>query len=980
MAQVTGVVNDADGFPEMDAEVIVRGTDKIVYTDENGKFNIDAKIGDILIINGKDFKVTSSDLGVVKFVEDNVSLDEVVITSIFDTPQKAGEKTIKNDNIKDFNPSLSVDQMLGGKVAGLTSQAQSGAPGSTANVTIRGALGLNGGVKSPLYVVDGTYMTAADMNTINPGDIESMRVLKDASQLAIYGARGANGVVIVKTKSAKKGGTTISYSTRVGVNQMMDLPNISVNNSRQSLEYQKGLFNNTGGKLGVDWSDDQIADLSKTNTNWADAAYKNGIVTSNYISIASNDGDISQSFSIGHDKNTGAVVYYKGFERVTSSYNFNVKAKNWLRYGANINGSYQTIDAPRDRFNSQSIFNAVLENQPYTDVYEYDANGKIKYDDAGYPVFNPNNGTGYPTLDEMAKRYNKNRQFRLYGSAFVDIDIIKNVTARSTFGASYLRQQIETFNRNDTYLAALLGSPNSKVDDSRDNLDYNWRNEVSYSNSWGKHHGRATVASEYQKTNNYRIYMSGRNFPTNNLITQGLAQEILGAGSSYTSREQIARYGYIGAVSYDYDRKYMADAYIRRDGTSLAGWDNLYGTFWGFSLGWDMAREEFLRGSKFVNSLVIKGSYGEVGDDSSIRAYQNLNLLNLGFYDGQFAGAPNTIVANPNLTWETNKKLNIGVDFGLMSNRLTGSAAYFQDKRNNFIFNQSLSPTAGGYKSVVNAGALTTSGFELDLNYDILRAKNYGLSVYANITSLKYKVNSLDGTNEVFPDGTAESLVHQVGKTPYQFYMVRWAGVDSQTGDALYYDKDGNVTNVYSSGDAVATGKTPLPKVFGGFGLSGNVYGFDVNADFTYSAGAYAYNNVYDWLTDSSNYDTNKDVSANNYWREPGDKAQFARPTATGNQYSTQYLEKNDYILFRSLSVGYNLSNKVLENTPLKSLRFYAQVQNLAIFTNFHGNPIQGTGSSESSSVTSSGYVSNSFSGFGYPMVRTYALGLNVSF
>ena len=208
MAQVTGVVNDADGFPEMDAEVIVRGTDKIVYTDENGKFNIDAKIGDVLVINGKDFKVTSSDLGVVKFVEDNVSLDEVVITSIFDTPQKAGEKTIKSDNIKDFNPSLSVDQMLGGKVAGLTSQAQSGAPGSTANVTIRGALGLNGGVKSPLYVVDGTYMTAADMNTINPGDIESMRVLKDASQLAIYGARGANGVVIVKTKSAKKGGIT----------------------------------------------------------------------------------------------------------------------------------------------------------------------------------------------------------------------------------------------------------------------------------------------------------------------------------------------------------------------------------------------------------------------------------------------------------------------------------------------------------------------------------------------------------------------------------------------------------------------------------------------------------------------------------------------------------------------------------------------------------------------------------------------------
>ncbi|MFV0227982.1 SusC/RagA family TonB-linked outer membrane protein [Empedobacter falsenii] len=976
-AQVTGVVNDGNNFPESDVEVTVKGTDKVAYTDENGNFNIDAKVGDTLIINGKEFKVTSTNLGALKYSEDT-DLQEVVITSIFEAPAKAGQTVVNSDQIKDFNPSLSVDQMLGGKVSGLVSQAQSGAPGSTANVTIRGAIGLSGGVKSPLYVVDGTYMSESDMNSINPSDIESIKVLKEASQLAIYGARGANGVVIVKTKTAKKGGTTVSYTGRIGVTTMMDLPNIQVMNSSQLLNFQRDL-NNLNPNLGYDWSDAEIAELSKINTNWADETYKTGILSSNYVSIASNEGNLSQNFSIGHDKDQGAVIYYKGFERITSSYSFMNKAKDWLRIGANVNGSYQTRDIPRDRFNAQSPFNGVLENQPYANVYEFDADGNIKYDQWGYPVYNADNGGGYPVLDEMAKAYNKNRQFKLFGSGFVEMDVVKNVTARTTFGATYVRLQQEIFNRNNTYLAQLLGSPSSKTDNSRDNLNFNWRNEVSYVNSWDKHNLRLTAASEYQKYNNYQIVLAGRNFPNNNLITQNLAQEILGGGSSYTQRSQVARYGYIGAASYDYDRKYMLDAYVRRDGTSLAGRESLYGTFWGFSVGWDLAREEFLKGSKVVNSLVFKGSYGEVGDDSALTTYSNLNLINLGFYNGQFSATPSRNAANPNVSWEVNKKLNLGVDFALLKNSLTGSAAYFKDTRSDFIFPNRYSYTSGAYTSFVNAGELTTNGFEIDLAYDVVRSKNFDLSVYGNLTNVKYKVDKLNGTDELFVTGGVENMVHIEGQAPYQFYMVRWAGVNSETGEAQYYDIDGNITTTYSGGDAVATGKTPLPKVFGGFGLNTKVYGFDLNADFTYSAGAYAFNNVYQWITDPNGL-TNKDVSANDYWRNPGDNSRFAKPDETGHQYSTQFLEKNDYILFRSLSIGYNVSQKLLDSTPIKSLRIYGQAQNLAIFTKFHGNPIQGTGSSESSTVNSTGYVSNSFTGFGYPMTRTYSLGVNVSF
>ena len=337
-AQVTGVVNDADNFPEADVEVSVKGTDKVVYTDQDGKFDIDAKIGDILVVNGKEFSVTSNALGTLKYANatsSTVDLSEVVVKSIFNAPSKSGVTTVKAKDLEQMNPSVSIDQMLGGKVAGLSSQAMSGAPGATANVTIRGAIGLNGGVKSPLYVVDGTYMSATDVVAINPADIEEVRVLKDASQLAIFGSRGANGVIIMKTKSAKKGEATVSYSSRIGVNQMVDLPNINLMNANQLLNYQNGLSTITGdnGKLlelGQARTSEEIARLSKNNHKWSDDLYKNGLTTSHFVSIAKNDGESASNFSIGYDKNEGDVKLYKGLERITASLNITNKVKEWL--------------------------------------------------------------------------------------------------------------------------------------------------------------------------------------------------------------------------------------------------------------------------------------------------------------------------------------------------------------------------------------------------------------------------------------------------------------------------------------------------------------------------------------------------------------------------------------------------------------------------------------------------------------------------
>lgn len=990
-AQVTGVVNDADNFPEADVQVSIKGTDKSVFTDADGKFDIDAKIGDILVVNGKEFKVTSNTLGTLKYTSEDdakdptVDLGEVVVKSIFDAPSKSGVTTVKAKDLEQMNPTVSIDQMIGGKVSGLSSQAMSGAPGATANVTIRGAIGLNGGVKSPLYVVDGTYMTADDVNAINPSDIEEVKVLKDASQLAIFGSRGANGVIIMKTKSSKKGEATITYSGRIGVNQMMDLPNIHLMNAEQLLNYQNNLSKITGsdGKslgLGTARTAEQIATLAQNDHKWSDDLYKNGLTSSHFISFNKNEGDTSSAFTVGYDKNEGAVKYYNGLERITSSLNLTTKLKDWLRYGVNINGSYTTINNPRDRVNVQSPFYNVLLNRPYASFYEKDANGNYALDSDGNRIYNSGaNSGGYAVADEMEKTHQQTRYLRIYGSGFLEADLWKNVTARSTFGATYNRTQYETFLEPSAVLSSLLGSNGSKTDRSTDRLDYNWRNEVSYENTFGgQHHLRVSAASEYINQSLYSMTLSSQGYPNDYLQTQGLASLI--EQTSLTSRWRVSKFGYLGAASYDFNNKYFVDAYIRRDGTSLAGINNKYGTFWGVSLGWNLAKENFLKGSKAINNLTLKGSYGEVGDDSAIARYANLTLLSMtNTLNGSSVTYPTTNLADPNLTWETNRKLNVGLDYGFFGNRLTGSLAYFRDLRSNFIFTKQLSSEAGGFTTTLNAGEIKTEGVELELNYDVVRSKNFNLSVYGNVTKLNYKVNSLAGGDDMLLVASSyESMAHVAGGKPYQFYMVRYAGVDSSTGKDLYLDKNGNVTDTYDGGDAVATNKTPLPTLMGGFGLNTKIYGFDISADFTYSAGGYMYNNTYQYLTDPT-ITNNHVVEAANYWTADNTSASFASPDLIGTQYSTKYLEKSDYILFRSLSVGYNFS-ELTKGTFIKNLRMFAQVQNLGIWTKYHGNPIAGSGSSESSTTTSTGYVSNSFTAFSYPLVRTYSVGFNITF
>lgn len=990
-AQVTGTV-EGDFGPEADAEVTVKGGGESTFTDDNGKFTIDAKVGDILVVTdmmgtSQDFKVNKLNMGTLKMT--GVELDVVTITSIFDPTDKiqSGTTVIGGDKLENLNPSMSVDEMLQGKASGVFSVSQSGNPGGVANINVRGAISLYGGLRAPLYVVDGSYMDEDDVNAINPNDIEEVKVLKEASQTAVYGARGANGVVIIKTKTPRKGVTKMSFKSRFGYGNMVPLSNIKLMNARELLEYENAI--SEFGSIGIARTPEEIEELAALDHKWSDAFYKRSFLTSQYFSVQTSGEKSATTMSLGYDYNSGTVQFYKGFERISGSLGNRTELRDWLRMGYNISASYATQDRPRDRRNGQSPFVAAVMNKPYGPVYQYDDEGNLMYDEYGDPRYNMSQtAMGYPTLDEMRYTDREERMLRIYGSAFLEMDVFKNVTARTSFGATYDRRVLENFLQPRALLNGMVNPaidpPGTKRDTSVDNLIYNWRNEMTYSNSWGNHNLVVTAASEYSEDKYYRLFLSSQGFPNNFQNVHSLAALIL--QESMSDRYLSRRFGYIGMFTYNYDNKYFLDAYFRRDGSSLTGWGKQYGNFWGASAGWDLARENFLAGSSWINKLSIRGSYGELGDDGVLNTYGNLHLMvqPTGQYNGQPYVYPSTNVGFVDTTWEKVRKMNLGLEFSLFSHRLRGKFDYFEDYKTDFLFDNSMSPTMGGYYETINAGEFVNKGYEVELSYDLFpRTSEFQLGLSANFTHLDYKVTDLNGIDE-FPVpqfADAATLTHKVGWTPYTWKVVRYAGVDPDNGDALYYDINGNITNVYDPNDAVMTDMSPLPSIYGGFGMTASYKGFDISADFTYTMGNYIYNLTKYWLLDPVALAYNHDVEAANYWQNPGDTDVLPKPSSAGLEFGTDYfLEKGDYLRFRSLTLGYTFNSKLFENLPIDGVRVFLQGQNLHVWTKYKGNPVVGDGSTEDFSPGAAQYVSGSYSAFSYPQTRTFSFGINVNF
>lgn len=862
--------------------------------------------------------------------------------------------------------STSATNMLQGKMSGVQISGTSGKPGDTGAVRIRGAVNVSGaqGATDPLFVVDGVYMTQRQFNVIPASDIESVTVLKDAASAAQYGSRASNGVVIITTKRGKSGKAVVSYDTRMGFASKPDDINFNMMNTSQKIQYENELFNlgiHARGLIGDNLAASYIANSNK----WSESILQNSSIQYHNLSIRGGGDKNSYFASVGHDSDTGIIQDYQGFKRYNARFNFDQTVSDRMKLGFDFGVVNTETDDQRFSYNALSPFYSLYTLNDYESVYQ--ANG----------TYNPTSN-GINPVDQRLNERSYDRRTRLTGQVFGEYKILEGLSFRSSFGTLYDNRYNKAVIKKGSNIGAVYGLPDGQIRDTRaEAFNYVFNNRLNYTKDFGNHKISALAMMEFTKEDFGSLSGTNRVMIDANTTDVGSAATPSSVTGSSTSTRMIS---YLGVLDYNYADRYLLSGSVRRDGSSRLGVENQFGDFWSASAAWNLAKESFFD-VDFFNDIKFRYSIGTTGNIAGLLDYQNIISAIAGDYGPSGTVGPRNFVGNPNIKWENKKSQNLGIDLGMYKNRIKISAEIFKDDRQDFIFTVPNLPFESGgylYNTVTNAGNIVVKGFESELNAEIIRTKDFSWSVRGNLSVLDYKVNSLNGSQQELKNDSF--VVTRVGDEPNVFKLVKSAGVDAANGDALFYKLDGTITNVYSAGDAqILSGKSTLPSTYGGFGTSFNYKGFDLNADFSFQAGAYTYNQTYANLVDFSGSESNMSTDAANFWRTPGDVTFLPKPTTAGIRTSDAFLQKTDNIRFRNLELGYTFDKNFLgQSIPLNSIRIYGSGQNLALWTDFKGDPDVSLASE--TQTNSPSYVPNAYTLYNYPNVRTFIVGMQINF
>ena len=859
--------------------------------------------------------------------------------------------------------STSVTNLLQGKMSGLQVVTNSGKPGETGTVRIRGAVNVSTvqGASDPLYVVDGIYMTQRQFNVIPSTDIESVTELKDAASAAQYGARGGNGVIVVTTKRGKKGKPSFSFETKFGFSEKPKDNNFTMMNASQKLAYEQELFDLGAG--GASYTTDEINGLVALNHNWAkDILQKSAI--QNYSFSVRGGSDSNRYFvSLGHDSDTGILQGLEGFVRHNARFNFDQNVTDKMKMGLDVGITNVRTDDQRYSYNALSPFYSLYSLNAYEPVYLEDGS------------FNPTFNNINP-VDLRNTEVTRDWRTRFNGQFYASYEFMKGLEFKSTLGGIYDLRKNKYIVRKGSNIAAVYGIPDGQIRDTRsDFFTYVFNNRLDYKKTIGKHKFGATAMFEYSQedfgslSGTKRVMLA----PDITDITTATTPAAITGTTSRTTYNSM-----IGIIDYNYDSRYLVSGSFNRTGNSRIGEDEKYGNFWAFSAAWNVAKEPFVSLS-FLDDFKIRYSTGLRGNVGALGDYQNIIAATSGDYGTDPTLGPVTTIGNTGIKWEKVQSQNLGVDLGI-SKRLKLSVEVFKDDRKDFIYKIPNTQYEGGgyiYSSITNAGNIEIKGLEAELNYDVIKNDKFNWSLRGNVTSLAYKVKSLYLNQK---DLSMDSYTFMsVDNEPTMFKLVKSAGVDPTNGDALYYKLDGTITNVYSSGDAqYLKGKSTLPSVYGGFGTTFTYKGFDLNADFSFQSGGYSVNLMALNLVDPASFPANTSTDAMNFWRNPGDTNVLPKPVATGIELTDRFLQKTDFVRFRSLDLGYTFGKDFLgSNVFLDSLRVYVSGQNLAIWTDFVGDPEVATASE---SQVSGNFVPGSYNLYNYPNTRTFLFGIQANF
>lgn len=952
---VKGVVTDASDATPLIGVSIITGPGTGVTTGVDGAYSLTVAAGTNLVFQYLGYKTTEwivpqgqkelrHDVALELDVDE---LEEVVVVA-YGTRKKgtiAGSvSTVKSEKLESV-PAAGFDQALQGQSAGLMVLSNSGEPSKAASFQIRGTNSINSGT-APLFILDGVPISSSDFNAISPSDIESVSVLKDASSSSIYGARAANGVVVITTKR----GTTsdnakVTFRSQCGISQLAH-GNWNLMNTTERIEFEKEIGLDAGKNYDI---------LSKTNVNWLDVVFNDRALLHSYDLSISRATDKMNYYVSGSFYDQDGIAMGSTFRRYNMRANTDVRASKWLRVGTNAMIVLEEVRQAEDgEYALYSPISASRFMLPYWDPYREDGSIASEKDGSW-------KGTGQNPVEWMENNQQLNKKFKTLTTFFAEVTPIKDLTIRTQVGADFTNstaymQSMPSYAPNNGIGAAGRAAYNT--------LNLTITNTATYSKTINRLHslnfllGQEGVDYHYE---GFQLITEGQN---NDFLTN------LSSGSRATIWSDVTdSYSYLsffGRAEYSYDNRYYTDLSVRTDASSRFGKSGRWAAFWSVGFMWNARRESFLESVDWLSNAQLAVSTGTSGN-SSIPNYDHLALVGGGANYNDQMGIYPMQSGNEDLGWEKLWTTNIALHLGFW-NRLNADIEVYNKHTTNMLMSVPVSyaDKGEGFRWD-NVGAMVNGGVELQLNADIIRSRNFTWDISANVSYNKNRITELYGDikeYEVSSTSTKLKKGHSFG----EFYINRFAGVNPANGDALWLDAKGNITTEFRESDKIMLeGKSYIAPWQGGFGTSLMWNGFTLSAQFSWVADRWMFNN--DRFFEESNglyssYNQSRRLLTDR-WKKPGDVTDIPRYGVTP-QMDSRFLENASFLRLKNVMLSYSLPSRMLRKTKFfTGARIYVQAQNLFTLT-----PFTGLDPEASSNV----YKAQ------YPMSRQYSMGIDLNF
>jgi len=964
---ITGKITDADNGEYLPGvTILLEGTQNGTISDIDGKYNIMVpETGGTLVFSFVGFEtqkilLSAKNVVYVSLKMSQEILEEVVVVgygTVVKTKVTGSISEIKADQIA-LTPVSTVEQTLQGKAAGLFIEANNGKIGGDVKIRIRGSSSINAS-NQPLIIVDGIPINTVAVNdyfnvNLNPlndidfNDIASVEVLKDASASAIYGSRGANGVIIITTKRGKAGKSKITLDYQQGFSKPTRLREFL--NAEEYIDYYTeaaingGTYDFNNGISGYGTVEEAIADYIEdvekkfdrlagysdwrndyVNTDWQSQAFQDASSAMLDFSVSGGTDKMQYFTSIGYSSQDGIMIGNYG-DRFNILNNIDAQLTEKLKMSLNLNLSRSiNNDIPDD--NSFSTPLQMVAQSPLTPTI----------DTATGEYYNTPTTLYYNPLIEIDNVFFESTTFRTLGNLTAEYQLIPVLAVRAELGGDITNHHQERFYGSKSEGGLSVGGYGTNYNSGVQYLDTKLL--LLYNQKFGMHSLAATGGVEFNQYDDYWNTVEGQGFPNDKLQTLASAAEIV-YGTAVVSYYRFL--SYFTRITYDYDTRYLLNFTVRADGSSRFGEENRYGVFPSASAGWVISNESFLKSSKKVSLLKLRASYGYTGN-AGIGNFDFKGLYGIGAYAGTSSIYPSTI-SNPELTWEKTAQFNIGFDFGFFNDRLSGAIDYYIKNTTDLLLDVPVPATTGYSVQTQNVGSLENKGFEFVINSDNF-VGDFKWSTSFNFSINKNKITELANGQQLIDLGGSDFMnVIMVGQPLGVFYGAEYAGVDPENGDGLFYvnDEGGGVatTTDFNLANYVVIGD-PNPDFISG--ITNNISYKNVGLDFVFQG---VYGNDVNlqgdyWMSSNASQYDNQTIDQLDAWQNPGDETDVPEnrllfPNGTEAR-SSRYLSDASYLRLKTVTLSYTIPEKLTTKMNMTSLRLYASAYNLYTFTNYRG-------------------------------------------